>query len=240
MRAAIAILILALAAPSEARERLIQVPFVGCPADGQTGQIAAPKPHRTPSVPARAAARLAYYATDYAMVLAPRGWHCLGLYGSNGQFVIVTPERHTAEEFFRRAEVPIRGPAIQMSVSVGGTSGRFSVAPVVARYFPRYRSFLRSVTQEMQEMDPGFRSFPTGGFRTDIINRRTPTYLRFTTPARRTGEGAQSRLLPGNLPIEGFRKIVGSTEEPDMLSADVRLPVNQSDLIEVILADAAR
>jgi hypothetical protein len=236
MRAATAIVLLGLATSSEAREPLVRVPFVGCPADGQTGPEAAPKRGNTPRVPANAAAKLAYYSTTYAFVLAPRGWHCIGLYGSSGQALIVTPEPHKAEEFFQGAPVPIRGLAVQMNVSVGGTSGRLSVMPAIARYFPRYQSFLR----EIRRLDPDVGPFPTRPYKTDVIRRRTVNYLRFTTPAGKQGEGTHSLLLPGSLPIEGIRKIVGSTEEPDLVSANVRLPPNQFDLIDAILFEAAK
>jgi hypothetical protein len=108
--------------------------------------------------------------------------------------------------------------------------------PAIARYFPRYQSYLLA----MKQMDADLGPLPTAPYKTDVIQRRTANYLRFTTPARKRGEGTNSLLLPGNLPIEGVRKIVGSVEEPDLVGAEVRLPSNQSDLIEVILADAAK
>ena len=38
-------------------------------------------------MPPAAAAQLAYHAPSDLGVLAPRGWQCLGLYGSNGSIL---------------------------------------------------------------------------------------------------------------------------------------------------------
>jgi hypothetical protein len=244
IRAAFAIWLLAVASAACARERLSRVPFVGCPADGQTGPVAAPKTGHAPAIPAAAAARLAYYADENGLgVLAPRGWHCIELYGSSGDFLILTPEQHEAEEFFKGDTVPILGPAIQRSVTFGGTSGRYEVAEVIARYFPSRGAFVRHVVESDRDDEIGVLSaqpLRTQAYKTDVVRRRTANYIRFTTPAGKNGEGTNSRLLPGKLAIEGIRKIVGPTEEPELVGAEVRLPPNQSDLIEVILADAAK
>ena len=50
-----------------------------------------------------AAAQLAYYASRDLGVLAPRGWHCLGLEGSNGSVLIVTPEPHGAADLMEES-----------------------------------------------------------------------------------------------------------------------------------------
>jgi len=235
MRFAVALALIVLAAPATAREKLVHVPFVGCPSDGQTGPIPAPRPHQTPAIAASAAAKLAFYATDYSMVLAPRGWHCVGLYGASGQSLIVTPERHQAEEFFAREPVAIHGPAVQMSVSVGGTSGRLSVIPAIERYFPFYRPFAVEARKLDDDASP-----PSRPWRSDVIKRQTRNYVRFITPAGQDGEGTHSLLLRGTLPIHGFRMIIGDVEEPDLVSATVRLPPDQAGLIDIILAEAAK
>ena len=174
IRVTVAIAWLIAAAPAPAREKLVHVPFVGCPADGQTGIVEAPKSGATPAVPTAAAARLAFYAgADGLGVLAPRGWHCVELYGASGAFVIVTPERYSADELFK--EAPILGPAIQLSVSQAGTSGRLEVMPVIARYFPRYRAFIRDVKTWDSDIGP----YPTRPYSTDIIRQRTPNSVRF-------------------------------------------------------------
>jgi hypothetical protein len=174
-------------------------------------------------------------------ILAPRGWHCLGLSGSNGSFLVVTPERHRAQEYFNEGPVAIRGPAVQSSLSYGGTSGRYAVAKTIARYFPAWKDFV----QQVIEMDRSIGALPieplpTRPYKSDVIKRRTANYLRFTTPAGKNGEGTNSRLLPGVWPIEGFRKVVGPAGEPDLIGTEVRLPQTQANLIETILSEAAK
>jgi hypothetical protein len=234
----LAIALMGLAAPAGAREHLVRVPFVGCPADGQTGYIPPPKSGESPSLPPRLARELAYYGYENGpAVLAPRGWHCVGLYGSAGSHLIVTPERHQADEFFHHERpADLRGPAIQISVSYGGTSGRDEVAQGIARLFPAHRDFLRKVIKLDREI--GYALDLPKASRTDIIGRRTATFVRFTTPAKHQGEGTHSRLLPGNLPIEGIRQLGDFGDGPDLLSVDVRLPASQAHLVEPILAEA--
>lgn len=239
IRFALALALLVAATPAEAREKLVYVPFVGCPADGQTGYIPPPKSGQSPSLPARLARQLAYYGYDNGpTVLAPRGWHCVGLYGSSGSSLIVTPERHKADEFFH-SERPadVRGPAIQVSISYGGTSGRDEVAQGIARLFPAHRDFLRKVIKLDREI--GYALDLPKARRTDVIRRRTATFVRFTTPAKYEGEGTHSRLLAGNLPIDGIRQLFDFQDGPDLLGVDVRLPASQAHLLEPILAEAA-
>jgi hypothetical protein len=233
MKPVLIAILLILGTPLEARESRVAVPFVGCPSDGQQGPQAAPTSGKSPRLSARAAAKLAYYSTFDAGVLAPRGWHCIGLYGSSAESLIVTPERHNAEEFFQDNAI-IRGPVVHWSHSFGGTSGRFIVVPAIARYFPRYLPFVLEMKKLNADLD--FGPLPAGPRKGDAISRRTSDYVRFTTPAGRRGEGTHSWLVPGDLPIEGSRKIVGPPDEPDLVSADTRLPRSLSGLAEVILS----
>jgi hypothetical protein len=73
------------------RERL---PFGGCNSDGQVGPLSAParKTMRVLATPAEAG-KLAYYKAAKGIgVLAPRGWHCFGTYGSGGDTLFVAPD----------------------------------------------------------------------------------------------------------------------------------------------------
>lgn len=62
------------------------IPFVGCVSDGQVGSVAPPNGSAlNVPVPAEMAAKLAYYKTAQGLAaIAPRGWHCFGVYGSGG------------------------------------------------------------------------------------------------------------------------------------------------------------
>jgi hypothetical protein len=135
--------------------QLVRVPFVPCDSDGQVGPIRGPKDNgKAPSVPDWAAPNLAYYATSEMGVLAPRGWHCFGMYGSAGATLTVTPEPHRADEFFNE-KFGLSGPAVQLSWISTDTSGRFEAARVVARLFPAKRDFVQRVIQEGLEPASG-------------------------------------------------------------------------------------
>jgi len=204
-----------------------RVPFVGCPSDGQLGPQPAPQHGPVPDVPAAAAARLAYYASHEFGVLAPRGWHCLALEGSNESALIVTPERHGADQLM--AASPLHGPAVQFSVSFGGTSGRFEVANVIARAFPAHMDFARRVAAEGIG-DP----LPRGPYPTDHMVRLRPNAVAYTTPAGREGLGTDSRLAAGDRPIDGLA-LLDPQGDMELVKIDVRLPAAQASLATLIL-----
>lgn len=217
----------------------VTVPFVGCPADGQTDAIPAPKGKSvTIALDAQAASHLAFYASqDFGGILAPRGWHCATLYGSGGWFVIVAQQPITPVGLLASHPNLLKGPAIQLSLSDGGTSGRFEVAQLIARYFPERRAFLKSVIDE--RIEPA-NSFPEGPFKTDILVSRHKDAVEYLTPAGKEGLGTKSRLDPSGLPIHAAAALVGGEDE-DWAGyvLAVRLPKEQEDLAPVILRWAA-
>lgn len=208
------------------------IPFVGCAADGQTGPLAAPKPPPDPPMaPSAVADSLAFYVSEYSPgVLAPRGWRCFGLYGSNGDILVVTPEAHGQDLFKDGSE--LRGPAIQLSNSSGETSGRFEVARVAARLFPDRKAYVEAVIAE------GLRpasDFPAGPFPADHLTRISPSLVEFETPAHADGMGTASRLVKDAEPIAGFAQM---TKDDDLTVLEVRLPPNLRALAPVIIRRA--
>ena len=88
----------------------LPVPFVGCRSDGQTGSKDAPEVTSTVALPARAARALAYYKAAVGTgILAPRGWYCLGFFGSGGEGLILSPEPIDNSSSFAT------GPAIEVN-----------------------------------------------------------------------------------------------------------------------------
>jgi hypothetical protein len=221
-------LLLAGAAPAGAA-----IPFVGCASDGQLGPEPAPRRTAAPEVPRALEPRLAYYRSEALGVVAPRGWHCFGMYGSNGAILIVTPERHGVNDLLHRP-VPLRGPAVQLTLSYGGTSGRFKVAELVARLFPAYIAFARDVAAEGIG-DP----LPAGPYATDILRRRSATEVEYTTPANRRGLGTDSRLAMNSDPIQGI-VILHPVDDWDSVSLAVRLPAAQAALAPTIVETVHR
>ncbi len=83
--------------PPAVQPQAVSIPFVGCGSDGQLGPVKAPQGQRKlVAISADLAQQLAYYKSEYGIgVVAPRGWHCFGTYGSNGSTLYVTPDRST-------------------------------------------------------------------------------------------------------------------------------------------------
>jgi hypothetical protein len=210
-----------------------KVPFVGCASDGQTGPQPAPKkPTSMPRVTGSEASKLAYYESSALGVLAPRGWHCFGLYGSSGSILIVTPEKH--EEDLFKPGPGLRGPAVQLSVSFGDTSGRFEAAEVAARLFPSRKKYVEGVMSEGVEPRS---SFHFGPFPTDTIRRYGDNGVEFETPANTVGMGTKSRLVPNGDRIRGRAEM---TSQNDLVLLVVRVSNDQDDLATTILGSVRR
>jgi hypothetical protein len=213
-----------------------KVPFVGCAADGQMGPEAAPSAGIvTPAVPMPAAPRLAYYASKYFHLLAPRGWHCFALYGSSGTVLFVTPEQHGTDLFDWKNK--IRGPVVELSYTLGGTSGRFQVAQTAARIFPIAKSFIEDVINEGLEPKT---DFVFGPYPADIIARRSQTVVEYFTPEGSDGLGtSDGRIVKGDLPIHGIT-ILRPQDDMDLVMLAVRLPSDFQDLSSAIIAEVER
>jgi hypothetical protein len=239
-RAAIAAIsgLLALAAP-DAMARDITVMAIGCPSDGQMGPQTAPPSNITLALPIAesAAKQLAYYYADEkrikAGVLAPRGWHCLMLYGSGGEFLMITPD----------TAVPIgsdrstTGPAIELAISLAGTSGRMEVAPIAARLFPQAKKYVAEVSAFLKDMGMSAR-FPNRPWPNDHIKRIRRDIAEYLTPKGVNGLGTQSWLKKGDA-ISGVA-ILAAGDEPDLTLLSVRLPPGMATLAPTIIRQAER
>ena len=207
------------------------VPFVGCASDGQVGPQPIPRPAATPDLPPAVAARLAYYVGPYDMrVLAPRGWQCFETYGSNGASLFVTPQR-----MHGTAETGLIGPAIQLSKSEGGTSGRFEVAAIAARLFPAARAFVDKVEAEGMNDKP----FVRRPYPADRITHRGPYEALVTTPADQEGIGTASLLRAGSLPIDGIA-ILDPSGDTSLTHLAARLPTADRPLVAHIIAQVKK
>lgn len=227
-------------APASAspRDSGSRVPIIGCASDGQLGPVAAPAREnlRLP-ISASDARKLAYYEPESGWgVLAPRGWHCFGAYGSNGEFLYVSPKRVKSDEVFSDG-YRFDGPAIEIADEFGGTSGRFEVARIIARIFPAHRDFTDNVIRE--EIEPP-SEFPAGPFPGDKLSYQSSELVEYETPARTDGLGISGRFQKNSRSIQGVEILVGQMPEPDLISLAVRLPRDQTSLASVIIRQVER
>lgn len=223
------------AVPPAKSTAYVTVPFVGCASDGQVGPLKAPSGKGLPvAISAGMAKRLAYYkAEDGPGVLAPRGWHCFSTYGSNGASLFVGPDPIDSKTLFSLDWKGFTGPAVQISVSSGGTSGRFQVAKVIARVFPAYNTFAQNVIAE--GIEPA-SDFPFGPYPGDKLTYHGKNVVEFETPANAQGLGTDSRLQMNASPIEGVAIIAGA--DTDLVQLSARIPTNDSDLIPYMVTQA--
>jgi hypothetical protein len=215
--------------------RSATVPFVGCKSDGQTGPLDAPS-GRDLILPitAEAARRLSYYKAQQRYgVLAPRGWYCFGTYGSGGDAIRVSPQPINASQLFSRDRKGFTGPIIALVRNYGGTSGRYSVASVIARVFPTHDAFVR----QLQRGEPTM-SFATGPYLGDKLTYKSKEIVEYQTPAQTEGLGTYSGLLKNDSAISGVAILVG--DFPDLLLLSIRVPAELTGLTSAIISQMER
>jgi hypothetical protein len=214
----------------------VRVPFVGCASDGQAGPAKAPQgTSKVVATSPEIALRLAYYKAKYGSgILAPRGWHCFGTYGSNGNNLYVSPNQ-IADPIFLSHWNGFTGAAIQVSDVLGDTSGRFEVAEIVARVFPAHAAFVKSVVTE--GIQPA-SSFPRGPYPGDRLTYLNNEVVEYETPANQSGLGTISQLKKNGSPIRGVSILTGKT--PNLIHLSVRLPPDATDLGPVIIRQLER
>jgi hypothetical protein len=221
---------------ANAKRTPVSVPFVGCRSDGQTGPVKASN-GKSPVVPIEGelAHRLAYYSSEEGFgVLAPRGWYCFGTYGSGGNWLYVSPEPVDTRNLFSDNWQGLTGPAIQLSYSYGGTSGRFTVADIIARVFPAYKAFVTDVSKDVVPPD----SFSFGPYPKDTLTYKSKSVVEYITPAETDGLGTRTELKKNDHPIEGVAILVERT--PDLLLLAVRLPPELAGLSPTIIHEIER
>lgn len=202
-------------------------PFVGCSSDGQMGPKAAPD-GRTPSlqISAELVEVLAWYqSADAPGVLAPRGWHCFGTYGSSGATLYVSPMPINPSRLFDSKWKGFEETVVEISRTEGGTSGRFAVARLIARLFPEHIGFTQAVIAE--GLEPA-ASFPLGPYPHDRLRYRTKTLVDFETPSQKEGLGTQSKLQASSLPIRGFAFLKAAVNE-DVYALTLRIRLSLED-----------
>jgi hypothetical protein len=205
----------------------VRVPFVGCASDGQIGPLKAPKGKgNVVAISPEAARRLAYYkAAQGPGVLAPRGWHCFGTYGSNGSNLYVSPNPIGDPLQSAGPWAGLTGAAVQLSEMFGRTSGRFEVARKIARVFPAHMAFAQTIISE--RIEPA-SSFPQGPYPDDKLVYRNKEVVEYETPPNQAGLGTSSQLKKNASPITGVAILTGET--PDLIQLSVRLPRGATDL----------
>jgi hypothetical protein len=209
-----------------AQDNTAPVPFVGCPSDGQQGPMAPPESGKPPSLAAPLADRLAWYKGNDLAVLAPRGWHCLELDGSSGSILLVTPDRHSADDLFNGSGLD--GAFVIASLDFGSTSGRFAVARIAAPLFPVAREFVDGVLHE-PETDTKPASIAN-----DRLTRHSDTIVAFVTRPDKDGLGTDNWVRKSSLPISGLAMLLPD-EDMDLVMVRVRLPPGLAQLASAIL-----
>ena len=224
MRLVLLVLSLAVAAPAAAcHAQQSAVPFVGCPANGQSGPIKPPMGQpQVISLGGLPQGAIAYYKGEEAPgVFAPAGWHCRVWYGSGGSTVLVTLAPIDTTHFMPPKVV---GPAVEMSVAFAGTSGRFSVARYASRLFPKELArFIESVKSEHLEPDSTFAPHMHAP---DSVVEVDTLIAQFTSPSTVSGLGTAGLLGPSPDPIRGVVVFAPDSTEPDMTILRVRLGDN--------------
>jgi hypothetical protein len=220
---------------SNVKASFVSVPFVGCESDGQVGPEPAPEGPDKP-VWLNAVAnpeRLAYYQSESsAGVLAPRGWHGFGTYGSMGSTIIVTPDPIKSYDDLGA----ITGPFIKVVRRSGETSGRFEVAQVAARVFPTLREYAKGVIKENLYPEG---DFPFGPYPRDKLTYLSDLVVEYETPPHCDGLGTEYGYASNGEPISGVAMILGG-DSPYLEILTVRLMPDKNYLAPQIIKQFKR
>jgi len=214
----------------------VRVPFVGCPAEGQSDPWKAPTgTNKAVEIGAKEAQKLAYYKPWFGSgVHAPRDWHCFATYGSDGVSLFVSPRPIKLHDLFGLGRRGFTGPVVQIDNLDGSTSGRFEVAQVVARAFPARKAFVTNVI----EIFGGASDYKFGPYPQEKVIVQTDRLVDFRTPPHSEGLGTMSRLKANNDPVDGVAILDGPTL--DLLMLRVRLPRELSSLAPAIIHEFER
>jgi hypothetical protein len=210
----------------------VDIPFVGCPADGQAGPLNPPtRISIQVQIASATAQRLAFYQAEQGMgALAPRGWHCRGWYGSSGTVLAVTPQEIAAPYF---PPPRITGPVVYIGWSDAQTSGRFQVAITAARLFPKStRDFIERIKAE--GIVPA-ENFDVKPFPADQLHYLSSRAVEFTTPAGKEGLGTAGALQAASLPVRGLVALDSEAPIEGEREIFVRLPADLPELAQSIL-----
>jgi hypothetical protein len=223
---------------SNSKASVVRVPFVGCRSDVQVGPRPAPKETaKAVWLDAAASQRLAYYKSETpGGVLAPRGWHAFGGYGSSGSSLTVAP--HSIKSF-ADLSAGENGPVITVNQISGETSGRFGVAQVIARVFPTQREFVENVIKEGLRPET---DFPFGPYPKDKLTYRSDLVVEFQTPPHSEGLGTEFGLTQNDQPINGVAIMKGEKpeESPYLEFLTVRLMPDKEGLTTQIIQQFER
>jgi hypothetical protein len=158
-----------------------------------------------------------------------------GTYGSSGVTLYVVPRR-LGGAILSRADKIKGGPVVMRTLATGGTSGRFTVAHVSARIFPRMRTFVEGVRKEGidSRKDYVFTPWPQ-----DRLDRLSDFVVSYVTPLRAEGLGTTVGPSPGGEPIAGLTSLSdweGKDDGPNLINIAIRLDARDRRLSAGIIA----
>ena len=150
--------------------------------------------------------------------------------GSSGWALDVTPQ---PKEPFKAVTT---GPIVVLRSTDGGTSGRFTVARIIARVFPAHEAFVRKVMNEGLERAS---DFPFGPYPTDKLTARTEDMVEYETPPHSKGLGTDTGMTPDDNPVQGAA-VLQNGEWPCLRLLSVRLPPDMKRMTTDIIQQFER
>lgn len=218
----------------------VSVTFVGCKVHSMEGESEEPK-DKDPvlMIDAEAARRLSDYTTGGLGILAPRGWHCLGLFGTGGGSLYISPSPVNEATIFEKTWDGFKGPLIEFETADAEFgAGRLVVAEGIARAFPAYRTFVISLLEEFHFEDFELPSGPGN----DSLLWKSNEVVEFHTPAQTGGSGTSGRLQRSSDPVDGVMILFPDPggDATGLWRLSVRLPPDAADLTPTIIQQLER
>jgi hypothetical protein len=201
----------------------VNIPSIGCPTGGQEDAPAPPDTMVSVHIDPNFALRLSLYSGS---VLGPRGWQCQHYVTDAGYLTFVAPK--LSGNLLEKER--LAGPAIFVVSLDSGAFGRFDVAQIIARYFPKRLDFVRRVMAEgfLRRRDWVFHPYPH-----DIFLARSDRMFEVLTPPHRDGFGT-GWLVPDSYSVRS-RVLFFDGDEPGFFIVRAKLPPGMEGLAPVIL-----
>jgi hypothetical protein len=204
----------------------VTVPFVGCETVGPMGSASAPGgTSMDVAINPALTDQLAFYqAQDGQGVLAPRGWHCVAMYGAGTVRLVVMPQIDRASAVAGKLQVSGSAVEVESAEGKGGGAGAVAVAALSARLFPVRQDWALQTLK-----DAGLPAV-AGPFPHDVLTYQNDVVVQFRTPANQDGFGTE-RFGRGAEPIDGVALLM----DQDSVLVQVRFPEAMRKLTTSIL-----
>jgi len=195
------------------------VPFVGCPADSDNGNVAQTGSPISVNIPSNTASRLAFYVSFNLSVLGPRGWACSGYQAGNINRLDVYPAGSNGG----------KAPVIEVS-----ENDNIYFPIKLGLYFPKIIS-TEAIKENALDFKETEKQFVVPQFPNDRLTYLNSWAFEFVTPPDKIGLGNQIVFLPKSPEFSDYGILsIPQVGDSEVFAVGIQLPKTFIDLLPYI------